>query len=284
MALPVRCEIEINKPDGTHVQCKESLCYLGSLLTALGSIAPKLSNRIGAARAEFHTLKRIWAHSSLSIGKKIRILHACVLSRLLYCLHTAWLKKAGLQKLHAFQSMCLRQIQGIPHSYISRVSNAEVLRRAGEHPVSKTLLHRQLLLLARIAALPSEDVRRRCIFQGDRLELLQAVPRKRGRPKQTWASEVRKQALLCAGSEERLQGSYVLLFQGRLAHLPFHAHVSPVARPIFDDVSFFGGCKCRVFVVIITIVIWMLAAKFFQQAAFYHKQVKLSGIPYCVLG
>ena len=60
MALPVRCEIEIDKPaDGTHVQCKESLCYLGSLFTASGSIALELSKRIGAARAEFHTLKRI---------------------------------------------------------------------------------------------------------------------------------------------------------------------------------------------------------------------------------
>ena len=38
-----------------------------------------------------------------------------------------------------------------------------LLRRAGEHPASKTLL-----LLARITALPFEDVRRRCIFQGDR--------------------------------------------------------------------------------------------------------------------
>ena len=47
----------------------ESLCYLGSLLTASGSIAPELSKRIGAARAEFHTLKRIWAHSSLNMLK-----------------------------------------------------------------------------------------------------------------------------------------------------------------------------------------------------------------------
>ena len=42
-------------------------------------------------------------------------------------------------------------------AFRSKVFIAEVLRRAGEHLVSKTLLHRQLLLLARIAA----HVRRR---------------------------------------------------------------------------------------------------------------------------
>ena len=124
MALPVRGEIEINKPDGTRVQCAESLCYLGSLLTASGSIAPELRKRTGAARAEFHTLKRIWAHSSLNIGKKIRILHACVLSRRLNCFCTV------CTQLGSRRPTCRNSMHFNPCACDSRVSNVEILRRA----------------------------------------------------------------------------------------------------------------------------------------------------------
>ena len=68
---------------------KESLLYLGSFLCDNGSIGPELNRRLGAARAEFETLCRVWNHAVLPKEEKIRIFEACVLSKLLYCLHTA---------------------------------------------------------------------------------------------------------------------------------------------------------------------------------------------------
>ena len=52
-----------------------------------------------------------------------------------------------------------------PHSYLSHVSNVEVRTWAAATPYSKILTHRQLQLLGRIAALPSSDVMRACVFQ-----------------------------------------------------------------------------------------------------------------------
>ena len=106
--LPVRCEARIKKPNGDYVVSKESLLYLGSFLCDNGSIGPELNRRLGAARAEFQTLCRVWNHAVLPKAEKIRIFEACVLSKLLYCLHTAWLNKAELRRLNAFQSSTSR--------------------------------------------------------------------------------------------------------------------------------------------------------------------------------
>ena len=96
--------------------------------------------------------------SMLALLRKIRIFDACIGSQLLYCLHTAWLNKAFLRQLDGFEARSLRKILGIPHSYLSRVPNVEVLKQAAAKPYSKILMHRQLQLIARIAALPSSNM------------------------------------------------------------------------------------------------------------------------------
>ena len=104
---------------------------------------------MGAARAEFKTLERVWSHSTLPRHKKLQIFEACVLSKLLYCLHTVWLNKQELAKIDALQARCLRRIMGIQHSYFSRVSNQAVLAEAQAQRLSIVLLKRQLLLLGK---------------------------------------------------------------------------------------------------------------------------------------
>ena len=71
--LPVCCEASISQPDGTDIAQKDSVVYLGAMLSANGSIGPELSRRIGEARNDFDTLARIWSHSSLSSEWKIKI-------------------------------------------------------------------------------------------------------------------------------------------------------------------------------------------------------------------
>ena len=68
---------------------QESLVYLGSLLCDNGSIGLELNRHLGAARAEFETLSRVWNHAVLRKSEQIQIFEACVISKLLYCLHTA---------------------------------------------------------------------------------------------------------------------------------------------------------------------------------------------------
>ena len=58
----------------------------------------------------------------------IRIFQVCVVSKLLYCLHTMWLNKTVVRKLMRFQANWLRSILHIPHPYIDQISNATVKR------------------------------------------------------------------------------------------------------------------------------------------------------------
>ena len=98
--LPVRCEARIKKPNENYVVSKESLLYLEVFLCDNGSIGPELNRRLGAARAEFETLCRVWNHAVPPKAGKIRIFEARVLSKLLYCLHTTtrWAKTTRTSK------------------------------------------------------------------------------------------------------------------------------------------------------------------------------------------
>ena len=201
--LPVRCEARIKKPNGDYVVSKESLLSLGSFLCDNGSIGPELNRRLGAARAEFQTLCRVWNHAVLPKAEKIRIFEACVLSKLLYCLHTAWLNKAELRRLNAFQAKCFRKILNIPHSFVSRISNKIVLEQSGRQEISSILTYRQLVLFGKIAALPSTDVRRQCVFSGQTLRpRIAEQPQRRGRPKNSWGSKVYKLATDVVGGAD----------------------------------------------------------------------------------
>jgi hypothetical protein len=203
--LPVRCDAKIAKPDGSYIIEKDRLVYLGSLLSSDGLAGPELNRRLGAAKAEFHTLSKVWSHAKLDTTKKLQIFEACVLSKLLYCLHTTWLNVAERRKLDAFQAKCLRSIVGIPHSYISRVSNNTVLEKAGCRKLSSALLKRQLFYMTSIARKPDDDVLRECLFQPSSFQLKQFPgKRKRGRPRACWATEVFKHAVAVAGSQDSL--------------------------------------------------------------------------------
>ena len=165
-----------------------------------------MNRRLGMAKADFDALICVWKHAYLACAKKLQIFSACVVSRLMYSLHTAWLCKADLRKIDAFQARCLRSILGVPHSFISRVRNETVLQEAGTGKLSIIPWCRQLLLLGRIAQLPREDVMRTCIFHDGTFQpRWHDGLRRRGRPKQTWLSEVFRVALDMCGDRLSLE-------------------------------------------------------------------------------
>ena len=158
-------------------------------MAADGSIVSELSRRLGCARAD--TLARVWSHSTLSTQRKLQIFEDCVQTKLLYGLHAAWLRKHELAKLDSFHVRCLRKVLRIPHSYISRISNAVVLDRARRPPLSRILLHRQLCLFVQIARQPVDHPVRRAVFQPSSSELRPPAGRRpRGRPRQSWTNEL----------------------------------------------------------------------------------------------
>ena len=124
-----------NNEDGAPIKSKASLKYLGALLQKTGRIDSEIGAKIGTAKSEFRSLVQIWNHANICIRRKIQLYKSLVLSRLLYGLQTLWLSKHLRQRIDGFHCMCLRQILGIPHSYISRIPNADVLKKAQERPL-----------------------------------------------------------------------------------------------------------------------------------------------------
>ena len=121
-----------------------------------------------------------------------------IASTLLGCL-------AETRKLDVFYMRCLRTIAGIQHSFYSRVSNQRVLEIMGCKPLSVNLKRQQLLYIANLARREHGNVLRNCIFEPNSFTLKQHVgPRRRGRPRITWAGAVFDMAVSIAGSEESL--------------------------------------------------------------------------------
>jgi hypothetical protein len=142
--LPVQIRSSIQTPDGDELPLKEEMQYLGAAISADGAMDHELNRRIGAARHEFEIVGKLWSHSCLTWKRKLRMFTTLIESKLLYSLGGACLTKVQLTRLNGFQNRCLRKIIGIKPSWISRVSNVDVLTRAGHTAASTLLLERQL--------------------------------------------------------------------------------------------------------------------------------------------
>ena len=133
-------------------------------MAADGTVAKELGHRIGAASAAFNSLDQLWRHTGVTRQRKTEIFQAVVTSRLLYGLSAALLNVAEQRRLDGFQARCLRRVWGIPPSYLSRVSNKEVLQKSGQLPYKRQLLKQQLTMFGKVARAHDDDPVRRLTF------------------------------------------------------------------------------------------------------------------------
>ena len=196
----------IYTPEGEAITRKSSITYLGGLLSADGRVVSELGRRIGLAEQVFNELRKVCSHTSVTRTRKLEVFNACVLSKLMYGLHTAWLNKAERARLDSFQARCLRRIFKIPSSYISRTPNSTVRSLAGQRPLSHTLLQRQLLLYGHVAnQLSTSPIRRSVLQSADVCPIKPQGPRKSGRPRHLWANRVYSHALKAADGLQHLR-------------------------------------------------------------------------------
>ena len=135
--IRVRHDGVIYAEDGRPLNNKDRVVYLGALLHAAGDPKAEVDRRIGEARSSFACLEKVWSHANLTVKEKLRIFDACVVSKLLYGLDSLCLRQAERRRLDGAQALWLRKILRIPHSYISRIANEEVRRKAGVAPLSQ---------------------------------------------------------------------------------------------------------------------------------------------------
>ena len=201
--LSVRGPGNLQDFQGVQIPQVSSALYLGSGIHAarFRSNRSRLetSRRLAMANDSYHRLSAIWGHSSISTRRKKVIYRACVVSKLLYGLQTIAMTKADLTRLDAFHARCLRKILRIPTTYAAKkvlhtpnvVTNAEVLRRAREYPLSVDLTNLQIRHYAHLVRLDIYDPLRQVTLHAD----TDAKPpnwkgrRPSGAPPKAWVTE-----------------------------------------------------------------------------------------------
>ena len=110
--------------------------------------------------------------------------------------------KDAEEKLDGFHARCVRRITGIKHSFWSRVSNAEVLASIHAPLLSAMLLEQQLKYFGKVYRRLDTDITRKFVFESSSDQLVEAsFKKRRGRPRLSWATELRKHAANITGNE-----------------------------------------------------------------------------------
>ena len=199
-AMSVFTASQLRQPDGTFFRGASSLKYLGATIYGDGCADSEISQKLGIARADFQQLSKVWRHANVTIESKLYFFHSLIISRLMSGLSGAWLVTAQRRRLDGFYARCLRQILRIPPSFLSRVSNVRVFRRAGATTLSQQLLQCQLIFLGKVArAGPENPVRRDTFIPNTILPQLGSFVGRRGRPRQDWTRQLIKEGVARLG-------------------------------------------------------------------------------------
>ena len=191
----------INTPGGNRIPLNCSMAYLGSVVAATGEKDSELNRRLGMAKADFIAISKVWSHSSLTWKRKLRIFAAVIESKLLYSLTSKCLSVAAARRLDGFQNRCIRRIIGVKPAFESRVSNRDVLGRAGHRAASDVLRQRRLQLLGKILRMPNDHpLRLACFVPGSLQPATDRFVRRVGRPSREWVRDVLADAIRLFGS------------------------------------------------------------------------------------
>jgi len=124
---PIKAKIMVS---GQQLETVQQFKYLGAIISQEGS-KPEVHARIAQTIAALTKLKPIWKDKNIAVKSKLKLLHALVISILLYACES-WTLTAELQrKIQAAEMRCFRRLLGI--SYTEHVTNEEVSRRVRQH-------------------------------------------------------------------------------------------------------------------------------------------------------
>ena len=185
--LPIQCSPVLQTPAGDPIPSRNRMEYLGTSLTGDIHDQAELVKRIAMAKKDFLALTNVWRRSSLTWRRKLAVFSHLVESKLLYGLASICLTVAQERKLNGFQNRCLRQIIGVQPSCISRVSNAEVLRKSGHTLATQLLRRRQMQLLGSVLQSgEGHPLRTVSFIPGTDHPLTERYVRRRGAPSKEW--------------------------------------------------------------------------------------------------
>ena len=178
--------------EGLPIEQVSNFTYLGTIISADGTIDKELSSRIQKVSGAFYQSRRIWCSRNIKTPIKVRIYKAAVLTILLYGSEVWNTTQAQMKRFEVFHQRCLRKILKIRWNYF--VSNAEARKGANIAPVNVHIRAARLRCVGYVVRMPEERVPN-C--------LLDWIPmhgkRSRGRPRENWLSCVLEDAASIIG-------------------------------------------------------------------------------------
>ena len=129
--------------EAVQLKCVESFKYLGSTISSNGLLDREISSRIHKASQELGRLKvKVLQQKGVRVSTKLKVYRVVVVSILLYGCETWTTYRWHIKQLEQFHTRALCMIVGIRLQ--DRVTNQEVLDRAGLTSIESTLLKAQL--------------------------------------------------------------------------------------------------------------------------------------------
>ena len=219
--------VRLKFSDGTDVQKVDQLLYLGAWFHKHLDIACIVRRKFGETRGVMRQLQAFWRTWECTIPWKLRVFEAVVRAKLFYSMETLELTLSQQRLLDTFFYKALRRILKILTTFIARHwPNERVLRRARflangpEHanrapkptPFTEYYRKKRMKLLGHILRAPDNDLAKAAIILPNGLDLALNLPKRPGRPRQTWLASVQKEALQ-ALPEGHLDPNEAQLFQ-----------------------------------------------------------------------
>ena len=191
--MSIGTEERILSSQGVEIDEKRSLSYLGAVIDGHGRLDSEISCKMGAAKADFKELSKLWNHANVPVKDKLQFFHSLIMSKLICGLSSVWLVTAQRRRLDGFYARCLRRILHIQPSFLSRVSNATVFARASVQPFTEQVQQRQLILLGKVArSLADSPTRRNTFIPDSILPQIGRYVRRVARPRLDWTTELLK--------------------------------------------------------------------------------------------
>ena len=118
--------------DGELVEFVHSFTYLGSIISADGSIEAEITSRIGKAAGAMKRLSNaLWKRRCISRQTKLRMYRALVSSVLLYGSETWNLNIRDYNRLNAFDMSCLRRLENVKwYQHVRNITSDNKLNSA----------------------------------------------------------------------------------------------------------------------------------------------------------
>ncbi|KAI8518905.1 hypothetical protein Bbelb_021620 [Branchiostoma belcheri] len=176
--------------------------YLGSTVSRTGDLKPEIDRRRGLAAAAMQALWRpLWKHRHISLGTKLRVYNAAVVSILMYGAETWPLSNTLAARLDGFDSRCLRRILGV--RWFDHLPGTELRQRTQQPPASRVAAMRRVRWYGHVLRLPPDHPTQAILNFSPQSA---GWKRPRGAPRTRWSDVLAKDLALVNITHEEAQG------------------------------------------------------------------------------